>query len=164
MNDRTLQHFLELLRGFDTAMLTTWHGRHELRARPMKIAQSTDAGHLWFITNVGSEKISELTEYPFACACLQDTDRFLSISGTARITRDAAKLAELWTPGERAWFEQGADDPELVLLELVPTHAELWDRAGSEGLKFMFREARAVLTREPMTEREAGHEQLDFED
>lgn len=164
MNDASFEHFRELLSGFETAMLTTRHGRAELRSRPMRIAESTAQGRLWFITSVDSAKVADLTQFPFVNAALQDGRRFLSISGTVRIVRDAAKRDALWTADQRVWFERGADDPEVVLLEITPMHAEYWDRGGSRGLRFAFAELRAWIAGRPIDEVEGTHGKLEFGD
>lgn len=164
MDDDSFDRFLELVRGFDTAMVTTRHGRSELRSRPMRIAESTTRGRLWFITSVDSGKIADLTEFPYVNAGLQDGKRFIAISGTARVVRDAAKLQALWTIDQRLWFEQGTRDPEAILLEITPTYAEYWDREGIRGLRFAFAEIRAWLTGQPMEDVRGAHGKLDFDD
>jgi general stress protein 26 len=52
---------------------------------------------------------------------------YVSISGNARVVRDRAKAAELWTPFLKAWFPKGLEDPQLALLRVEATEAEYWE-------------------------------------
>lgn len=164
MNAEQFKHFLELLRDFDRAMLVTRHGADELRSRPMAIADCTDAAHLWFVTSTDTGTIEELTDYPFVNVSLQDDSRFLSISGTARATRDPVRIRELWSEFQRIWFEKGPEDPSLILLEIVPTYAEYWDVSGVNGIKFMFDAARAYVSGDTLSGDEIAHAKLPFPD
>lgn len=145
-------------------MLTTRDASFGLRSRPMRIAQITPSGHLWFISDVHSEKIEALTEHPHACASLQDSHRYVSISGTVRIVREREKLHELWRARDAAWFEKGIEDPALVALELVPICADLWDRSGARGLQLLFEQTRAIVSNAGDQEISEDHERIEFDD
>ena len=147
--------FLDLLENFDAAMLVTERDK-ELRSRPMAIAEATADGRLWFVTNVDSAKLEELTENPHVNVAMQADRKFLAVSGTTRATRDRDKIDELWNDAMGVWFEKGRDDPELILLEVVPTYAEYWDRSGLEGVRFMFEAAKSALTGHTLDEDDAG--------
>jgi hypothetical protein len=43
------------------------------------------------------------------------------------VVRDKAKAKELWNPLLKAWFPQGLDEPDLVLLNVKVEKAEYWD-------------------------------------
>lgn len=149
------KEFLDLLKNFDAAMLVTERDK-ELRSRPMAIAEATDDGRLWFVTSVDSAKIDEITEHPQVNVTMQANRKFLSVSGTTRATRDPDKIDELWNDALGVWFEEGREDPELILLEVVPTYAEYWDRSGFEAARFMFKAAKSAVTGETVDEDDAG--------
>ena len=162
MQENARKEFLELLKHFDAAMLVTERD-DELRSRPMAIAESTDDGRLWFVTSVDSAKLDEITENPHVNVAMQANRKFLSISGTTRATRDPDKIDELWNDSLGLWFEKGRDDPELILLEVVPRYAEYWDRSGFEAARFMFEAAKSAVTGETLDEGEAGaHGKIKF--
>ena len=161
MNEGDLQRFVDLLKSFDTAMLVTERDS-ELRSRPMAIADRTDDGRVWFITNVESGKLEEMTETPQVNLAMQKDSKFLSISGTIRATRDAKKVDELWNDVLNAWFPQGRNDPTLILLEVVPTYVEYWDQSGMEGVKFMFETAKSALTGKTVDEGAGVHGKVDL--
>lgn len=156
MVDPNLKEMLEELGKFSTAMLVTRRG-NELRSRPMAISGYDERGSVWFITNVDSSKLEELTESPIVNVALQDGNRFMSISGTVRATRDPKLLQRYWTESQRVWFEKGRDDPELILLEVVPTYAEYWDRAGADAIRFALAEAKAIIQGDTLTGEEGTH-------
>ena len=156
MNEEELKHFTDILETFDTAMLVTQRGR-ELRSRPMEIVDRSTDGRVWFITSIDSAKLEELTENPDVNVAMQDDPRFLSISGAVRATRDRAKVDEVWKESFDAWFPEGREDPTVVLLEVVPTYVEYWDRSGEGGLLSMF-----TSPEETAADDEALHGKVDF--
>jgi hypothetical protein len=95
---------------------------------------------------IDSAKLDEMTESPEVNVTMQAATRFFHISGAARAARDREKVDELWKDAYDTWFSEGRDDPAVVLLEIVPTYVEYWDRSGMEGLKFMFSVARGAVT------------------
>ncbi|WP_349676978.1 pyridoxamine 5'-phosphate oxidase family protein, partial [Rhodopirellula sp. UBA1907] len=56
----THEKLIDLIQDFDTAMLITKADDGGMDARPMAIAEATDDGQLWFVTNRNSGKIAEL--------------------------------------------------------------------------------------------------------
>ena len=156
MNEEELKHFTDILETFDTAMLVTQRGR-ELRSRPMEIVDRSTDGRVWFITSIDSAKLEELTENPDVNVAMQDDPRFLSISGAVRATRDREKVDEVWKESFDAWFPEGREDPTVVLLEVVPTYVEYWDRSGEGGLLSMF-----TSPEETAADDEALHGKVDF--
>lgn len=139
------EEFLSVLNGFDHAMLVTRDPTGGLRSRPMAIAESSNEGKLWFVSNVHSGKQQELAEDDHINVAMQGGNRFLSITGKARVVRDERRQEELWSEAQRVWFPEGPRDPDLVLIEVLPVEAEYWDGSGLKGLKYLFREARAIV-------------------
>lgn len=160
MRENDLKQFTEILETFETAMLVTQRDS-ELRSRPMRIADKTQDGRVWFVTSIDSGKLEELTENPQVNVAMQDDARFLSISGTVRATRDRAKVDELWDESYDVWFSKGRDDPTVVLLEIVPTYVEYWDRSGADALKFMFEAAKSAVSGDAAND-VGTHGKLDF--
>lgn len=76
---------------------------------------------------------------------------FVSVSGTASIVDDRAKIAELWTPMAKAWFPQGVDDPNLALLKLDVVRGEYWDSSSTKMVQ-LYILTKAVLSGTPPTD------------
>ncbi|MFO0741623.1 MAG: pyridoxamine 5'-phosphate oxidase family protein [Labilithrix sp.] len=66
--------------------------------------------------------------------------------GRASIVRDRKKIEELWQTSWKAWFPNGKDDPNMALIRVTVTDAELWDMAGAKGIRYAFEVVRPVLT------------------
>lgn len=163
MQQNDLEKYLELLESFDTAMLVTRRG-NDIRSRPMAIADCSPDGRLWFLTNIESGKLNELTDEPQVNLTLQADAKYLSISGAAVATRDPEKVQELWSAACNAWFPEGKNDPSVIVLEIVPTYAEYWDNSGAEGVQALFELGKSVVTGDTPQFDFSAHQKLDFPD
>jgi general stress protein 26 len=147
MNDqpqeKTQAHLLELLKSFDTAMLVTRTHDGVMRARPLSLSDQHDQQQLYFATSVDSPKVGEIADDPGVLITLQDSKRYISITGTATITRERSLIDRLWREPWKVWFPAGKDDPALCLVVVRPTAAEYWDQSGLKGIKYLFDMAKA---------------------
>ena len=151
----------ELIRGIKVAMLTTVAEDGSLRSRPMATQEADFDGTLWFVTRAGAPKVGEVERDERVCVSYSSPDdqRYVSVSGTARLVRDRAKVRELWCPAHKEWFPQGPDDPELALLRVEPERAQYWDFP-SGTLVQIAGLVKSVVTGQPAAAGE--HEKLDL--
>jgi general stress protein 26 len=100
-----------------------------LGARPMAVQEVDDAGHLWFLSADDSHKNQELVRDAAVRLYFQGSAHsdFLALDGTATVTRDPARIRELWKPIYRTWFTGGHDDPRITVIEVVPSEGYYWD-------------------------------------
>jgi len=138
-------HLSELLAKFDTAMLVTRTADGLLRARPLSFAGEL-AGRLYFATAVDSPKVAELQHDPRVAITLQDSRRYVSISGLAQIRDDRALVERLWREPWRVWFPGGKGDPTLRIISVEPQAAEYWDQSGARGLQHLVEMVKAYAT------------------
>jgi general stress protein 26 len=75
-------------------------------------------------------------------------NRYVSVSGRARLVRDRGKIDELWSPILKAWFPKGKDDQEVALLRVDVEKAEYWDAPSSTIVKLVGF-AKAMVTGQP---------------
>jgi general stress protein 26 len=121
----------KLIKDIQVAMLTTVGDDGVLRSRPMATPKEDFDGQLWFITRHPSPKSDDIQENQrvnVTYASPKD-DRYISISGTASIVHDPAKVKQIWRRELRTWFPAGKKDPELALLRVSMDKAEYWDSA-----------------------------------
>lgn len=136
MNNGTKQENIEKLRelinGIDIAMLTTVDEDGTLRSRPMGTQEAEFDGDLWFITSVDTAKVAEIRKERQVNVSYADSSghRYVSVSGTATVIDDKAKVDEFWSPIYKAYFPEGKDDPKLRVLKVTVTKAEYWDSPG----------------------------------
>jgi general stress protein 26 len=129
-----LQKIRELIKDIDFCMLTTVDESGDLHSRPMSSNGDVDQdGDIWFFTSASSHKVIEIGKLPKVNVSFADPDnqRYISISGTAQLSRDKAKIDELWRPEFKIWFPEGKDDPEIALLRVNLEKAEYWDSPSS---------------------------------
>jgi general stress protein 26 len=159
-HDKAEQHFLEVLQDFEQAMLVTHGSTAGLHARPMAIASKEEDGSIWFISGGDTSKVNELEKDSTILAVMQNGSKMLSVAGRADLSRDRAKIHALWKETFRAWFE-GKDDPNIVLIRLIPTEAEYWDNSGLKGLKFALKVAAAYVSGKTLRNDGGGSEDVD---
>ena len=131
MSDPTdVQKVAKLIKQFRFAMLTTTGDQGKLLARPMTVQEVEFDGDLWFITARDSHTVTELRSNPIAGVSFASNDTWVSLSGTATMIDDARKVAQLWNPWVQAWFPDGPNDPNVVLVKFTGESAEYWDTPG----------------------------------
>lgn len=131
--DESVKKLGEMIEDIDFAMLTTAEKDGTLRSRPMSTQQVEFNGDLWFFTQASSPKVEEVERERHVNVSYSkpDAQRYVSISGKARLVRDPEKIKELWKPILKAWFPKGLDDPDLALLKVSVEAAEYWDSPSS---------------------------------
>ena len=123
------QESIEKLKGLtesiDFAMLTTF-ANNKLRSRPMSTQEMDENGNLWFFTSEDTHKVEEIEANPQVNVAYSkpDDNTYVSVSGTASVSKDRAKIEELWSEIYKAWFPKGLDDPKLCLLKIQVEEAE----------------------------------------
>jgi general stress protein 26 len=51
---------------------------------------------------------------------------FAHIHGTLELVNDRALVDKFWNPFAASWYKDGKDDPDLQLLRLDTSKAEIW--------------------------------------
>ena len=122
---KKLDDLYDLIDGIEIAMFTTRRPDGHLVSRPMATQTQAEGSDLWFVTDVESHKLDELQFDPHVnLAYYRDRSReWVSVSGTATISRDRRAIHELYRPDWKAWFGDeggerngGPDDPRLALI------------------------------------------------
>lgn len=136
-NEKTREESIEklktLINDIDFAMLTTINGGH-LRSRPMSTQKYEGEDELWFFTSDETHKVDEIEADNRVNVGYSkpDDNVYVSVSGRASISKDRAKMEELWNPVLKAWFPDGLEDPTLCLLKVNIEEAEYWDSPNSK--------------------------------
>jgi general stress protein 26 len=98
-------------------------------ARPMNVRKVDDDGNLWFLSASDSSQNRELATDPSVRLYFQGSPHsdFLSLSGRATVSRDRAKIEELWEPLIKTWFTGGVDDPRITVIKVAVEDGYYWD-------------------------------------
>jgi general stress protein 26 len=154
---KQLEQLYELIDGIEVAMLTTRRPDGSLVSRPMQTQARRAGTDLWFMTSVETEKVDELTAEPEVnLAYYKDATReFVSVSGVARVTRDRARIHELYQPDWKAWLGDeggarngGPDDPRIALIE-VTAQSATYLKSNTPRVIALFKVAKALATGNP---------------
>ncbi len=130
--DESIKKLGHLIKDVRMAMLTTVDNG-VLRSRPMATQQTDFDGTLWFMTGSDTHKMAEIKADSRVNVSYSDPSEntYVSVSGSASIVTDRAKIEELWNPIYKAWFPEGVDDPTICLLKVHVEQAEYWDSTSS---------------------------------
>jgi general stress protein 26 len=121
----------DLMKKIGFAMLVTRDG-DKLRARPMSAFLERENNAIFFLTDARRHKDEEIARNPnvnlsFANASDQ---KYVSLTGTAFVSNDRAKIKQLFSTPAKAWWNS-AEDPNIRVLKITPDDAEFWDSPGS---------------------------------
>lgn len=105
--------------------------------RPMGTAAVEEGLVLWFVTAVGSRKVTHIHADPRVTIYWEhsgsggDDWTYGQMYGTAEVMADQATRDRLWKDDWVRYFPGGRTDPDLAVIKVRPTRLELW--AGGEA-------------------------------
>ncbi|HET9648963.1 MAG TPA: pyridoxamine 5'-phosphate oxidase family protein [Microlunatus sp.] len=136
----------KLVEGARVAHVTTQTADGQLVSRPLAVTDREFDGDLYFFTQDPSAKTDQVRARDQVNVALQvGNDGFLSIAGTASVSRDQKIIDELWNRYAEAWFEQGREDPSVALLTVHADSAEYWT-VNDPKVVVLLKYAKAVAT------------------
>lgn len=97
--------------------------------RPMTVLEVDAHGKLWFLSASDSQQNQEIAATPRVKLFFQAAQHgpFMVLQGQAGISRDRARIEQLWRFPHKTWFTGGQDDPRITVLEVAPEHGYYWD-------------------------------------
>lgn len=137
----------ELISKARFAFVTTSTPDGRLLSRPLAVLDREFDGDLYFFTMEPSSKTQQVALDSQVNVSMQSGDDYLSLAGTASVTRDPALIDELWNPYAEAWFEQGREDPAVALLKVHADSAEYWTMDNPKPIN-LIKYAKAIITGE----------------
>lgn len=142
-----IEKMQELVDHESICLFTTGLSHVPLRTRPMAVQKVCDQGNFWFLSGSDSDKNAEIVSDPRVQLFFLNTGKyeFLSVYGRATISRDRAKIEELWSDIAKAWFEEGKDDPRITVIKVAPEEGYYWDTKSGKLVSMLKIAASAVL-------------------
>jgi general stress protein 26 len=162
-----LDKLFEHINDIEIAMMTTRRADGHLQSRAMATQRRAAGADLWFVTAHGSPKLADLEYDPHVnLAYYKDRTReWVSVSGLASISRDRAKIAELYAPDWKMWFGSEGDprhgtpdDPRMVLIG-VAVHAAMFLEVNKPQPIILFELVKGWVTGKPAELGEMHHVQ-----
>ncbi len=155
--EKKLDDLYKLIDGLEVAMFTTRRSDGYLVSRPMQTQERTAGTDLWFMTNRESNKLDELATDPHVNLAFYDSKsrEWVSVSGTAIISRDKDLVHGLYKPDWKAWLgdeggdrDGGPDDPRIALV-LITAHSVTYSKQDRPKPVVLFNIVKAMITGEP---------------
>lgn len=146
----SLARLKELIESIRIGLLTTVDLDGALHTRPVETLRCDADGTLWFFTDHQSPKADELIHDGRVSVGYSEPGKrtYVVVSGRARILRDEALAAELWSFAQRAWYPKGLEDERLSILRVTLERAEYWETPGRAA--YLLAAAAATLTGKPV--------------
>lgn len=144
MSDDLKKEFWDRMADVRTGMLSATGAR----SVPMThyIDEDDRAPVLWFITAKGTD-LAKSGESRAAAEYIVSSDEksiYARIDGHLSAVTNPTELDKLWNAIAGAWFEDGKQDPDVQLIRLDLTEAEVWATDG--GAKFLYEVGKAHVT------------------
>lgn len=143
--DATMDRVWDVIGKANVCMLTT-SAIDGPRARPMEARPDRDNEVIWFLTDRRGLKDDEVKAHSGVCLCFIHPEEraYLSLTGRASVGRDPERARSLWNKKQEAWWD-GPDDPNLMVMRVELTRAEMWDGPASSAVAALeFARARAT--------------------
>src|SRR5947208_8676290 len=135
MSKQAIDRVWDIIEKVGVCMLTTQFDGG-LRARPLEARPDREAGLIWFVTDLRSGKEHEIeAEHDVGLVFIDPKDKaYLSITARAEVRRDRERAAAIWKKTDDVWWPGGPDDPNVRVLRVEPSLAELWDGPASAAV------------------------------
>ncbi len=156
--DQNVSKLVELVKDVKTCMLITIEKYTDLLSgRPMGITKIEDDGTMWFFTKNVSQKVDEIEQNKQISLAIMSESKniYLMIHGKAELSYDYSKMKELWNPFMKAWFPEGLEDPDIILIKVIPSEASYWDSSASK-MVVLFNMVKAIVTGKEYNEGKHG--------
>jgi len=118
-----------------------------LTVRPMSVQKLDDDGNLWFLSADDSHKNEELKSDNHVQLLFQGSAHsdFLSLYGSATISKDKKLIEDLWEPLLKTWFTEGKDDPRITVIKFETIEGYYWDNKHGNAIAFLKMAAGAIV-------------------
>ncbi len=132
-----IEKITELVEDAQTCFFCTAAATDGSRAsRPMSVQRVDEDGNLWFLSANDSHKNLDLALDPSVDLYFQGSAHsdFLHLKGTATISTDQEKIAELWEPVIQTWFSEGVGDSRVTVIKVEPSEGYYWDNKHEDAI------------------------------
>ena len=139
----------DTLKSHPITMLTTQDG-DKLVSRPMGGYARPEEERIYFLTRLETGKTHEIGRAAPVNLAYADpkANTYVSVSGTASVSQDRAKIRDLWSKEAEAWLPDGPGAPDTALITVTPGDATIWDSTSSK-LLYAIKLVTAIATQSP---------------
>ena len=118
----------KLIKDIDICMFVT-RADGAVRGRPMSNNGKVEFdGDSWFFSYRDTPKVEEIEADPNVQLAYIATEKgtWISVEGTAQVVEDDARKRKLWDKQLEAWFKDGPEDDNVVLLKVSAERIHAW--------------------------------------
>ena len=132
----TLSKLSSLIETRSIVTFTTVSADGNLHSRPMVVQNVDTNGIMHFFMSRKSPPVIELTHNPHVAVALNPglDGPHIAVSGRASEDLDRSCMNKWWQDEYLKWFPLGVNDPELVLIRVVPMAGEFWNHNNQDHL------------------------------
>lgn len=125
----TLSKLSSLIEPQSIVTFTTVSVDGNLHSRPMVVQNVDVNGTFRFFMSRKSPPVIELTHNPHVALALNPgpDSPHIAVSGRATEDLDRSCICKWWQDEYLKWFPLGVNDPELVLIQVIPLAGECWN-------------------------------------
>ncbi len=110
----------------------------KIHSKPMTAQDIDSDGNIWFFASKKDNSNGQSIDSGHVTLIYANPsdNTYLSISGKPEAIQDEEKKEELWNPMVDAWFDNGKDDPDLLMIRVNTEEAAYWDSGASKMVVF----------------------------
>ncbi|WP_439532862.1 pyridoxamine 5'-phosphate oxidase family protein [Polymorphobacter sp.] len=150
----TPEKIYEMIEGAHVCTFSSLDG-NRIRSHPMTPQFVEGERTIWFMTEAGASKLSDLRADSDVTLAFGNTGsgNYVSLMGRGNIVVDRDRVHRLWKAPLKQYFD-GPDDPKIVLIAFNADEADYWDgpNAVMAGIKMLV----TAATGEPADLGESG--------
>lgn len=128
-------------------MMTAVGADNTLQGWPMTVMKVEDDGELWFFSSIGASPVEEVGTESQVNLSFTGKNDWLSVHGFAAIITSEPKAREMWNEAAAAFYPDGPESKDLVLIRVRPEGAQYWESPGG-AISTAFQWAKARMTGE----------------
>src|SRR5690606_8560469 len=114
-SQEAIEKLKQLVDNIDICLFATDIQNGQMNVAPMSRQEVDDQGMIWFLANAESHTCKNIEQDNKVVLNFAKTSdyQFLSVTGTATVNRDQARIDKYWNKMMEAWFEKGKEDPSI---------------------------------------------------
>jgi general stress protein 26 len=114
---------------------------------------------MWFFTSANTSQVAHIRANPAVNVSFGKRTEWVSVAGTAEVVTDRQLIHDMWNQVVEAWFPDGPDTPEVVLLHVNSDSAEYWASPGGTAATVL-QWIKSKVTKSRMSVGESGTVEL----
>jgi general stress protein 26 len=154
-NAETISKVTDIINDSRIGMFTTINAQGALVSRPLAVQDVKDDGDMWFFTSANTSQVAHIRANSAVNVSFGKGTEWVSVAGTAEVVTDRQLIHEMWNQVVEAWFPDGPDTPEVVLLHVGSDSAEYWTSPGGTAATVL-QWIKSKVTHSPMSVGESG--------